>query len=68
MAVEHSSDDLQDLAERLSGMRVLLLEALTMLADRERRLERSRELYARLRDENRRLRAAIIQADTKRAA
>ncbi|HZA35443.1 MAG TPA: hypothetical protein VE505_10975 [Vicinamibacterales bacterium] len=68
MAVEHSSDDLQDLAEQLSGMRVLLLEALTMLADRERRLERSRELYARLRDENRRLRAAIMQADTKRAA
>ena len=49
MAVEHSSDDLQDLAEQLSGMRVLLLEALTMLADRERRLERSRELYARVR-------------------
>jgi hypothetical protein len=47
---------------------VLLLEALTMMADRDRRLERSRELYGRLRDENRRLRASIMQADMGRAA
>jgi hypothetical protein len=68
LALEQTSDDLQDLAEQLSGTRSALLEAIGMIADRDRRLERSRECYARLRDENRRLRASIMQADMGHAA
>jgi hypothetical protein len=47
LALEQTSDDLQDLAEQLSGMRSALLEAIAMIADRDRRLERSRDCYAR---------------------
>jgi hypothetical protein len=68
LALEHTTDDLFDVAERAARFHECYLLTLEMLADRERRLKLSRECYARLRDENRRLRASIMQADMKRAA
>jgi hypothetical protein len=68
LALEQTDDDLFDMAERSASHWAALVECLAMLADRERRLQTSRECYARLRDENRRLRASIMQADMKRAA
>ena len=68
LAVEHSSDDIFELAERSACYRQAFLVCLAQLADRERRLERSRECFARLRDENRRLRASVMQTDIARAA
>jgi hypothetical protein len=63
MAFEQTTDDLFDMAERSAGYREALLVALVMLADAQQRLKLSRELYARLRDENRLLRASVMRRD-----
>jgi hypothetical protein len=68
MALEHTTDDLFDVAAYSARYRECYLLALAMLADRESRLQLAREHYARLRDENRRLRAQIIRADDSEAA
>ena len=68
IALEQTTDDLFEMAEHAGRYRQCYLAALALLADRERRLEISREAYRRLRDENRELRAQITRPDLGRAA
>jgi hypothetical protein len=48
IAVEHTTDDLFDVAERAARLHECYLLTLAMLADSERRLKLSRECYSRL--------------------
>jgi len=93
MALEASSEDIFEMAEQAARYRVVLVEAIHALADREKQLHardriiaqqrdeirtlragheqqigRARDEYRKVRDENRQLRATIMQADMGRAA
>jgi len=67
MALETADDDLYAVAERSGNYRQAFLVAMELLVDRERRLTVAREHFARLRDENLRLRMALM-GDGRRAA